>query len=100
MASNLFDPALQRSVEDGPRFGDVVALETDAAQVARRAVDAIAAHHVPGFNLVAAAVALDLGQNALGMGFQPDQPRRTVHLAALFVEVVGENGLGDLLGHA
>jgi len=40
-----------------------------------RAVDAVAAHHVPGFHLVAAAVALDLGQNALGMGFQPDQRR-------------------------
>lgn len=53
-----------------------------------------------GLDLVAVAVALDLGQDAVGMGREPDQPRRSVHLAALFVEVVGQDGLGDLLGHA
>ena len=34
------------------------------------------------------------------MGCQPDQPGRSDHLAAVLVEIVGENGLGDLLGQA
>ena len=34
------------------------------------------------------------------MGFQPDQLGRSVDLAALLVEIVGKNGLGDLFGQA
>ena len=46
-------------------FNDVVALKTNADQVAGYTVEAVAAHHPAGLDLVAAPVALDVRQDAV-----------------------------------
>ena len=95
-----FRPSVQRRIEDRPRRGDVVAVESDAARFACLAVQTVAPHHPTGVHPDALAVAFDLGHDAVGASSQTDQARRSGHLAALRVQVLGEDGLRDLLGHA
>jgi len=95
-----FGPAGHRPIEDRPRFRDVMALETDAAQLARGAVQPVASHHPPRVQLIRFTVTLDFRTHAAGVRFETGQARRTARFAALPVQVAGENGLRNFFGHA
>src|SRR5271156_6014543 len=81
-------PSFERSVEDGPGLQHVVALKTNASQVAGCAVEAVAAHYPAGFYLVAAPVALDFRQDtAVRIHCQPNQPGGSIYLATVLMEI-------------
>jgi hypothetical protein len=63
-------------------------------------MESVTPYHPPGLHLVTSVGALDVGQHSVGTGCQPNQPRRSAHRAAVLVKIVGENGLGGLLGQA
>src|SRR6202453_2131044 len=76
-------PALHSRVEDGPWLGDFVAFEGDAAQLARGAVDTVAADDPLGVKLIDIAVALDFRRRAAGVLCQADQARAAMDFPAL-----------------
>ena len=95
-----FVPAFYRRVEHGPLFGELVTFKTDAAQLARRAVDTVASDHPPCVHLISATIALDVRQYAPEIKCHSDKSRRPIHLASKFMQIVDKDGLGNLLGHS
>src|SRR5271156_4473492 len=89
-------PWLHGSIEDGPRPQRVVALKANAGEVAGCTVEAIATHYPAGLDLVAVAVALDVREDVVVRSEgQPDQAGGSMHLAAVLMEIAGEDRLCD-----
>ena len=78
-----------------------MARQLDAAELARRAVVAVAADDPLDCDLLRRRSAvLDAGDDAVRPFLQSDQARRAQHLAALPVQVVGQDRLGHLFRDA
>ena len=78
-----------------------MALKTYASEVAGCTVEAVAAHDPAGFDLIAIALALDVRKDVVVWSDgHPDQAGGAIYLAAVLLEIAGEDGLRYLLGEA
>ena len=93
-------PAGQGDVEYRPRLRDIVARQCDAAQLAGGAMEAVAPDYPVGRDLLRPTVTCDRRGEVALIGPQVDETGRAHDLAALPVEVVGQNLLGHLFRDA